>query len=81
VKKGALEIMPLPTGESGKLFLEPLHHADIGFGPGRTRDGGIPVTGTVLGVVIDARGRPLALPSDEARRREILKKWLWTVGG
>jgi hypothetical protein len=32
-------------------------------------------------VVIDARGRPLRLPSDAARRRELLKKWLWTVGG
>ena len=34
-----------------------------------------------LGVVIDARGRPLQLPSDAVRRRELFKKWLWTLGG
>jgi hypothetical protein len=34
-----------------------------------------------LGLVIDARGRPLHLPSEPARRHEIIKKWLWTLGG
>jgi len=81
VKQGALEVMPLPAGQSGRLYLQPLHQADLGFGPGLTRQDGIPVTGTALGVVIDARGRPLRLPSDDVRRRELIKKWLWTVGG
>jgi hypothetical protein len=81
VKQGALEIIPLAAGEAGRLYLQPQHHADVGFGPGRTRSGGIAVSGTALGVVIDARGRPLPLPSDPARRQEIIKKWLWTVGG
>jgi hypothetical protein len=39
------------------------------------------VDGGTLGVVIDARGRPLQLPSDAVRRREFFKKWLWTLGG
>jgi hypothetical protein len=81
VKQGALEVFPLPSGKSARLYLQPLHHADIGFGPGRTRHEGIPVTGTALGVVIDARGRPLRLPSDAARRRDVLKKWLMVLGG
>jgi hypothetical protein len=81
VKHGALEIMPLPAGQSGRLYLQPLQHVDFGFGPDHTREDGIAVTGTALGVVIDARGRPLRLPEDEARRREIIKKWLWTLGG
>jgi hypothetical protein len=79
VKQGAFEIMPLATGQSGKLTLQPLHHADVGYGPGRATE--ITISGTVLGVVIDARGRPLRLPADQVRRRELLKKWLWTVGG
>jgi hypothetical protein len=79
VKQGALEIMPLTSGQSGRLHLEPLHHADVGFGPGRPGD--LTVSGTVLGVVIDARGRPLRMPAEPARRCELLKKWLWTVGG
>jgi hypothetical protein len=81
VKQGALEILPLPAGESGRLYIHPLHHAEMGFGPGHTREEGIPVAGTVLGIVIDARGRPLLVSGDAARRREIMKKWLWTVGG
>ena len=81
IKQGAFEMLPLPVGHSGRLYLEPLHHTDIGFGPGETNAAGIPVTGTMLGLVIDARGRPLRLPSDPARRRDLLKKWLWTLGG
>ncbi|HEY5270899.1 MAG TPA: glutamate mutase L [Anaerolineales bacterium] len=81
VKQGALEAMPLPAGQSGRLYLQPLHNADLGFGPGRTREDGIPITGTALGLVIDARGRPLRFPADDVRRRELIKKWLWTLGG
>lgn len=79
VKFGGLEILPLPSGESARLSLQPLHKADAGLGPGRS--GSITVTGGSMGVVIDARGRPLQLPSDPARRRDLFKKWNHTVGG
>jgi len=81
VKQGSLEVMQLPAGQSGRLYLEPLHHADLGFGPGETPAQGIPVTGTALGLVFDGRGRPLRFPPDAAKRREIIKKWLWNLGG
>ncbi len=81
VKQGALELLPLPVGQSGRLYLTPLHRADIGFGPGRSLGEGIPVTGTALGIVIDARGRPLHFMANVARQREIIKKWYWTLGG
>lgn len=81
VKQGALEILPLPVGQSGRLFLEPLNHADLGIGPRPPREDGIPVNGTALGVVFDARGRPLRFPADNARRCDLIKKWLWTLGG
>jgi hypothetical protein len=81
VKQGALEVLPLSPGQAGRLYLQPLHHADIGFGPGHTREDGLPISGTVLGVVIDARGRPLRFPADHNRRRELINKWLWTLGG
>jgi hypothetical protein len=79
VKQGSLEALPLALGQTGRLSLQPLHRADVGFGPGRART--IRVDGGALGVVIDARGRPLQLPSDAVRRRELFKKWLWTLGG
>lgn len=79
VKFGGLEILPLPSGQSARLSLQPLNRADAGLGPGRS--GGITVTGGAMGVVIDARGRPLQFPSDPVRRRELIKKWYYTVGG
>jgi hypothetical protein len=81
IKQGALELFPLPVGQAGRLYLKPEHHTDIGLGPDITHDAGFPVSGTALGLVIDARGRPLHLPSDPARRCETVKKWLWTLGG
>jgi uncharacterized protein (TIGR01319 family) len=80
VKQGALEALPLPQGQSARLRLQPLHRADIGMG-GPGRGGSVRVVGGALGVVIDARGRPLHLPVDLVRRRELYKKWLWTLGG
>lgn len=79
VKFGGLEILPLPSGQTARLSLQPLNRADAGLGSGRS--GTVPVTGGALGVVIDARGRPLQLPSDPVRRRELIKKWYYTVGG
>jgi hypothetical protein len=79
VKQGTLEILPLPIGQSARLDLQPLRHADVGFGPGR--GGSITVSGTAMGVIVDGRGRPLHFPADHALRRELLKKWLWMVGG
>jgi hypothetical protein len=79
VKMGEIEILPLGVGQIARLSLHPLHRSDIGNGPGR--NAAVQVTGGVVGVVIDARGRPMILPNDSGRRRELLKKWLWTVGG
>ena len=79
VKYGSLEALPLAFGQSAELTLRPMHHADVGFGPGRART--VTVNGGALGVVIDARGRPLQLTTDAVRRRELFKKWLWTLGG
>jgi hypothetical protein len=79
VKSGGLEVLPLGPGQTAKLSLQPLHHADVGFGPGRAKT--VTVTGGALGVVFDARGRPLTFTPDAVRRRELMKKWLWTLGG
>ena len=78
-KQGTLDLIPFPVESSGTLSLKPLHHADVGFGPGRS--GEMRVSGTLLGLVIDARGRPLQLTRDDAHRRELIKKWIWTLGG
>jgi hypothetical protein len=80
VKQGALEVLPLSFGQSARLQLHPLHRYNIGMGAAG-RGGALRVTGGALGVVIDARGRPLVLPQEASRRAELYKKWLWMLGG
>ena len=78
VKNGTIEVVPLAVGATATLRLQPLHRFDIGMGPGRS--GRVQVVGGALGVVIDARGRPLTPHADVERRSELYKKWLWTLG-
>jgi len=80
IKQGTLEALPIPMGEAAKLRLQPLHRSDVGMG-GPGRGGSVRVVGGILGVIIDARGRPTLLPKDLSRRRDLYKKWLWTLGG
>lgn len=80
IKQGSLEALPIPLGEPAKLRLQPLHRADVGLG-GAGRGGSVRVVGGILGVVIDARGRPLRIPRDPVHRQDLYKKWLWTLGG
>jgi hypothetical protein len=36
--------------------------------------------GGALGLIIDARGRPLPIPTDPETRIEVNRKWLWDIG-
>ncbi len=80
LKYGFLEILPLKSGETGRLTIQVGRGVDIGFGFGRGVKG-LPISGGALGVVFDGRGRPLDMPSDPVRRRELIKKWNWSLGG
>ncbi|NJN96100.1 MAG: hypothetical protein HC875_19340 [Anaerolineales bacterium] len=79
VAYGSIRVIALPPGEKAALEIRPSRQFDIGLGqPGR----GVlaEVEGGVLGLIIDARGRPLRLPKDEARRQEQLRQWLGELG-
>jgi hypothetical protein len=80
LKYGFLETLPLASGEVGTISIQVSRGVDIGFGPGRGVKS-MQVTGGALGIVFDGRGRPLDMPSDPVRRRELIKKWNWTLGG
>jgi hypothetical protein len=79
VKQGSIAVIRMPPGEAGTLHLTPLHRFDVGMG-GFGRGGTVKAPGGVFGVVIDARGRPLRLPAEPSRRRDILNKWLAIAG-
>ncbi len=76
---GQIEIWPLLPGQHATLELRPGRRFDIGLGMGR--GGKVQAIGGLVGLVVDARGRPLTLPDDIDARHEILKHWLWGVGG
>ena len=79
VAAGSLEVIPLPPGHSAKLTLQPSSGLDIGAGSGKTRK--IDVWGGTVGLVVDARGRPLELPEDEVTRKSQVQQWFRDVGG
>ena len=80
INYGDLEMISLPVGKKARLQLHPLHLFDVGMGaPGR--GGALRVMGGELGVIIDARGRPLKLPDDRGERSELLTKWRRALAG
>jgi hypothetical protein len=74
VMAGDLLTIPLSMGRAADVYLEPMHNADIGLGPGR---GGWVrrVVGGVFGLIVDARGRPVQLPKTQVQRVETLQAW------
>lgn len=79
VRYGQLVLLPLAHGRSARLTLRPERAFDVGFG-GAGRAGAQKVVGGALGLIIDARGRPLPIPTDPETRIEVNRKWLWDIG-
>jgi hypothetical protein len=79
VAYGSLSVIPLGSGERAQLELHPTRRFDVGLsepGRGATAE----AEGGVLGIVIDARGRPLSLPGDGEKRRQLMQSWLADLG-
>lgn len=79
VTYGSIEVIPLQAGQKATLELRPARQFDIGWGR-RGRGAVAEVDGGPLGIVIDARGRPLTLPADHDDRRRVLQRWRWNIG-
>jgi hypothetical protein len=79
VKAGSISVLPITPTQTAVMHLRPRVGVDVGFGSGRS---GKPVVlqGSALGLIIDARGRPLSFPSDPKRRTDLVKSWLWDMG-
>jgi hypothetical protein len=74
VRQGTLTPLPIQPGQAVKIHLRPLR--SLTLDPDR-RDSprSYKIIGGVCGAVVDTRGRPILLPKDAARRRDMLKKW------
>jgi uncharacterized protein (TIGR01319 family) len=78
---GALRVFPLGfkngkdgEPESTEVVLTPTRNFDLGEGKGK--EVRRQVQGGVCGVIIDTRGRPLQLPTEESMRVRKLQEWL-----
>jgi len=77
---GSLEVVPLPQGQTATLELRPTRRFDIGWGS-KGRGGKIEVKGGAVGLIIDARGRPLQLAAQPTNQQARVQEWLWSMGG
>ncbi len=70
------EMRRIPLEYTGRLraTVTPARGFDVGAGPGTPVEA--EVEGGVVGIVIDARGRPLQIPADRAQRVARLAAWM-----
>jgi uncharacterized protein (TIGR01319 family) len=76
---GQMKLIKLGFDEKGiparaKAELEPLRGLDIGRGKGNKAE--VEISGGVVGIILDGRGRPFTLPTENVERVESLKRWM-----
>ena len=78
VKYGAIKRIALKEYETAEVEIKPYKSLDVGMGKGKTVK--TLVEGGVVGIIIDARGRPLILPEDKQERDRKLIQWYTGIG-
>lgn len=73
MKFGEVKLIPLADRSEAKAVITPAKNFDLGEGSGRAVEKTI--MGGVVGVLLDARGRPIYLPEEDDARKEMLIKW------
>jgi hypothetical protein len=80
VTAGSIEVIPLRPNEQALLTLFPAPTVDVGLGPGEHARAAEEIDGGLMGLIIDARGRPLRLPIEETERQARLLQWNQAMG-
>ena len=70
---GDLRVLPLDIDQTAEIEIVPAKNFDVGEGKGRHVKKKI--SGGVVGIVIDTRGRPVTLAKDKASRMEQIRQW------
>ncbi|MDD4052242.1 MAG: glutamate mutase L [candidate division Zixibacteria bacterium] len=76
---GELKLLLLGLDERGlplkaKAVFEPARNLDLGAGKGNKVER--EVSGGVVGIILDGRGRPFVLPTDNVERIAALRRWM-----
>ncbi len=74
VRYGEIVRLPLGVGETAHATVTPDGAFDMGAGKGKKVD--VELHGGLVGIIIDGRGRPIEIPTDEAKRVERVAQWI-----
>jgi uncharacterized protein (TIGR01319 family) len=78
VPVGQIKIVPLGRGEKKSVTIEPAKGFDVGDGKGKAKQ--MKLEGGMVGIIIDARGRPFNVELNTPNRVEKLRSWLSAFG-
>ncbi len=73
INSGEMKLIPLAEDEKISAVIKPSKYFDMG--EGRGREVAASLRGGVVGIILDCRGRPLALPENEKERFAKLNRW------
>ncbi len=75
---GDIKLLPLGSDETAMITCEPTRNFDLGAGPGKKIEK--EVRGGTVGLILDARGRPLRLPDDRLACQKAMAEWVDAIG-
>jgi hypothetical protein len=81
VQHGSLELIPVAAGQKATLEVRPAPGVDLNENSPRQGAFKVDIEGGALGLIVDARGRPIPFPASLDKRRIKTQEWLWDVGG
>jgi len=81
VPYGTITVLPLGLGEHGMLNLFPAPSVDVGLGRGMPARSSEEIDGGLIGLIIDARGRPLEFSADPHEQMQRMRQWLHALAG
>jgi len=70
---GDMRVYPMSVDDKIRVKMTPARGFELGAGPGKPHEA--TVSGGVVGLMIDTRGRPFTLPTEESQRVEKLERW------
>ncbi|HHW18787.1 MAG TPA: methylaspartate mutase [Firmicutes bacterium] len=75
VISGEIKVIPLGVGETATCKIQPANgNIDVGTGRGKALE--VKVHGGLVGIMLDGRGRPIAIPEDPQERVKTLTSWI-----
>ncbi len=80
VNFGAMQVVDWEGGAGSKLEVWPATRLDLGVGRGRGAEPRASLFGGILGLILDARGRPIDLDTNRDKRQAKILEWMQTTG-